>query len=330
MWFIWSHTVVELLEEGIDVIILDNLSNSKTSVLQAIKEITHKEPIFIQWDVRDEELLKSIFDQYDIAWVIHFAAKKAVGESCTDPRRYYQENIVGMMTLTKVMSEAWCKKIVFSSSCTVYDPEQSTAPFTEVAPTGNNFSPYWTTKYVNELILRDLSLHQWFGALNLRYFNPIWAHSSWLIGEDPTQLPTNLLPVIFHVLTGERDHVDIYGDTYDTPDGTCLRDYIHVVDLAKAHTAAWKRLTQQELPLVEAINLWTGKATSVKELVAITEKVTTQSVKVRLVAQRSWDIPVAYAEPWKAKKLLWREATLTVEDAVRDGWKYNTSSISLD
>ncbi len=327
MWFIWSHTVVELLCEWIEVIILDNLSNSRVTVLDAIKQITQKEPRFVHGDISDKKLLRYIFDTYPIAWVIHFAAKKAVGESCTDPRLYYKENIEGMITLTQIMHEKWCAKIVFSSSCTVYDPLQSIAPFAEDAPTGNNFSPYGTTKYVNEMILRDLSLHQWFWAVNLRYFNPIGAHHSWLIGEDPAQPPTNLLPVVFQVVTWVRARLDIYGDEYATSDGTCLRDYIHVVDLAKAHIAAWKWLSIQTLPVDEVFNLWTGTPTSVKELVAIVEKVTTQSINTRIVAPRPWDVPVAYAVPNKAKSILWRKSVLTVEDAVRDSWQYVQKSV---
>jgi UDP-glucose 4-epimerase len=190
---------------------------------------------------------------------------------------------------------------------------------------GNCFSPYGTTKYVSELLLRDLHFHQWFSALNLRYFNPIGAHSSWLLGEDPAQSPTNLLPVIFQVLQWKRPYLEIFGETYDTPDGTCLRDYIHVVDLAEAHVAGRKRLENQQEPTLESINVWTGTPTSVKELVAITQEVTTQSVEVRIVDARPWDVPVAYAQTKKAHDLLWWSTKKSVFDAVHDWWRFITT-----
>jgi UDP-glucose 4-epimerase len=322
LWFIGSHTVVELLEAGYDVVIVDNLSNSKRCVLDALEKITNKRPHFVAWDVTDKQCLEQIFSTYSIEWVLHFAAKKAVGESCLDPWLYYQENIVWLMTLTKTMYQFGCKKIVFSSSCTVYDPVKSKAPFDENAPLWNNFSPYGTTKYCSELILRDLCLHQWYHVANLRYFNPIGAHPTWLIGEDPSKPPTNVLPVIFQVIKWEKEYLSIFGDQYETPDGTCLRDYIHVVDIAKAHVSARNRLNKSDGWTREAINLWTGIPTWVKELVAITEKVTTQKLSVEIVAPRPWDVPVAFANPLKAKKLLWRTAHYSVEDAIRDWWQF--------
>lgn len=322
MWFIGSHTVVELVDAWYEVIILDNLTNSKPQVLSSIEKITGKLPMFYEGDVRDEQLVEKIFTQHDIVWVFHFAAKKAVGESCSDPWAYYSTNLLGLQVLTKSMRTYGCTRLIFSSSCTVYDPLSSQAPFNESAPTWNCFSPYGTTKYVSELLLRDLFLHQWFSAINLRYFNPIGAHHSWLLGEDSAQPPTNLLPVIFQTVQGKRAYVEIFGDTYATPDGTCLRDYIHVVDLADAHIAAWKRMIAQEAPVYEAFNIGTWTPTSVKELVAIVQKVTTQSVNMRLVAPRAWDIPVAYAYPQKAQQWLWWTAKKSVEDAVMDGWGY--------
>ena len=220
------------------------------------------------------------------------------------------------------MEKYGCRKLVFSSSATVYDPSASQAPFHESAPTWNNLSPYGTTKSINEMMLRDLSLHKDRSVVCLRYFNPIWAHASWLIGEDPAQPPNNIFPVIFQVLTNHRPYLEIFGDTYETPDGTCLRDYIHVMDLAEAHLTALAFLDKNTWWCYEIVNVGTWTPTSVKELVAIVEKVTTKSVPVRIVAPRAWDIPVAYANPQKAKQLLWREAKYTVEDAVRDGWRY--------
>lgn len=323
LWFIWSHTVVEFLAAGFEVVILDDLSNSKRHVLDEINAITGKTSVFYQGDIRAKETLHEIFSTHKIEGVVHFAAKKAVGESCGNPWLYYSVNITWLCMLTEVMKEYGVSRLVFSSSCTVYDPVASQPPFDEeTASTGNSFSPYGTTKYVDELLIRDLCLHQWFSAICLRYFNPIGAHVSWRIGEDPSQPPTNLLPVIFQVLQGKRTHLEIYGDQYATPDGTCLRDYIHVVDIASAHIAAWERLSKQTPAILETVNLWTGRPTSVKDLVAIVEEVTTQNVSVRIVAARSWDVPIAYANPVKANALLDRQAKKTIADAVADGWNY--------
>lgn len=322
--FIWSHTVVDLLEHGHEVVIIDNLTNSKATVVDRLATITGKRPHLVVWDIRDEEVLQRLFVTYSIDAVIHFAAKKAVGESCGDPRGYYDNNIGWLITLTKTMHQHWCRTLVFSSSCTVYDPSLSIPPFDEKMITGNCFSPYGTTKLVAEMLLRDLHLYQWFSIVALRYFNPIGAHPSWLIGEDPAQPPTNLLPVIFQVLTGKRSHLAIYGDDYETPDGTCIRDYIHVWDVAHAHTMTVERQRAQSVPVLEYFNIGTWTGTSVKELVAITEQVTTRTIKTTIVPRRPGDVPVAFACPDFAEQLLGRRANHTIAEAIYDGRQYIT------
>lgn len=321
-WFIGSHTAVACLEAGYDVVILDNYSNSDPSVIDRIQSITTMTLTSYQGDVRDADLVAKIFETHTISAVIHFAAKKAVGESCKDPRLYYEENIVWLTTLTKVMHHYGCKHIVFSSSCTVYDPLASVAPFDESAPTGNNFSPYGTTKQVCEMLLRDLSLHQWWSGIALRYFNPIGAHASGLIGEHPHQAATNLLPIIMQVATSKQSQLQVFWNTYDTPDGTCLRDYIHVMDLAQAHVAALRYLLQWEQPSIEYINIGTWVATSVLEIITSVSSITHREIPYQIAAARAWDIPIAYANPYKAQQLLWRTAQYNVTDAVTDAWHF--------
>lgn len=319
-WFIGSHTAVALLEAWVEVVLFDNLSNSKSTVVDAIERITGKRPYFVHGDVTNRHDLQTVFQDFTIDGVIHFAAKKAVWESCEDPWLYYHENIVWLITLTQVMEQCACKKIVFSSSCTVYDPIASKAPYDESAPIGNAFSPYWTTKCMSEMLLRDLTLHKHWQVIPLRYFNPIGAHPSGLIFEDAAQPPTNLLPVIMQTLTWQRDELSVFGDTYATNDGTCLRDYIHVMDLANAHRAAWKYLQNSNEVIFEPFNIGTGTPTSVIELIQTVESVTWQSVPYRFVAPRPWDVPIAYALPTKAQNILQRSAQLPIQDAVRDSW----------
>lgn len=299
--------------------IVDNLSNSKSTVVDHIATLTGKRPVFYATDLADAEGMEQIFRSHQLEGVLHFAARKAVGESCHDPRGYYANNITTLVQLTQLMKKYEVVRFIFSSSCTVYDATRTEAPFSEDAPTGSCSSPYGTTKAVGEAILRDLAVHQGFQIASLRYFNPIGAHPSGLLGEDPAQPPTNLLPVIFQVLDGKRDLLEIFGDDYPTPDGSCLRDYIHVVDLAQAHLAARDRLTEQSAPCFVPINIGTGTPTSVYELVAIVEEVTTRKVTYKTVPRRPGDLPVAYALPEQAQQLLGRTAQRSVTDAVRDG-----------
>ena len=319
--YIWSHAAVVLIEAGYDIVILDNLSNSSRDVLDSIKTITWKKPVFYEADLRDKESIKKVFHENKINWVIHFAGLKAVWESCDKPYEYYENNVVGSNNLFEVMEEYNCKNIIFSSSATVYDPYQI-PPFTEDTITWNTTNPYGTSKLIIENMLRDLANHRGFKVANLRYFNPVWAHESGLIGEDPNDIPNNLLPYIMKVASGELSELSVFWDDYETIDGTWVRDYIHVVDLVEAHLSAWKWLETIEKPIFEPINLWTGAGTSVFEMIIITEEIIWRRLPYKITPRRNWDIASAYCNPEKAKKLLWWEANMTVEEAVRDSWNF--------
>ncbi len=249
--YIWSHTAVLFLEAGYQVIIIDNLSNSEITVLDRITDITWKQPIFYQGDIKNKHVLEDVFDQHHIDGVIHFAALKAVGESCAYPFLYYHNNIVGTIHLLECMQKYAIHRIVFSSSATVYDASKSRAPFDEEAPLGTT-NPYGTTKLVMEYLLKDLATHQNLQAICLRYFNPIGAHPSGKIGENPRGIPNNLLPYIFKVAKGELPEVHVFGNDYPTPDGTGIRDYLHVMDLAQAHVIAYEKTLEK---WYEVINL---------------------------------------------------------------------------
>ncbi len=320
--FIGSHSVVALQQAGEEVIIIDNLSNSSAQVVDNIFRITWKRPIFVQGDVRDAMLLERMFHDYPITGVMHFAAKKAVGESCLDPWSYYEVNIQGLVTLLQAMQTCGVSRIVFSSSAAIYDTTASQSPFDESALTGNCFSPYGTTKRVAEAILRDWVLHLWGQAIALRYFNPIGAHECGLLGEDPLQPPTNLLPVIFQVVQGKRELVEIFGADYPTPDGTCIRDYLHIMDVAQAHVFARQRLMWHTMPIYEVCNLGTGQGTSVLELIAIVERELARKVTYRISNPRMGDVAVVYANPTKAKQVLQRQASYSIAQAVKDGRKF--------
>ncbi len=317
--FIGSHTVVELFNEGHDVVIVDNLCNSSEKVLDDIKTITGKMPLFYKADIRDKAVLESIFSENKIDAVIHFAGLKAVGESVQIPLNYYQNNITGTLTLCEVMKQAGCKTIVFSSSATVYGMGNE-APFHEEMPTSCT-NPYGWTKLMLEQILRDLSVSdpEWSVVL-LRYFNPIGAHESGIIGENPSGIPNNLFPYIARVAAGALPCLSVFGNDYDTPDGTGVRDYIHVVDLAKGHL---KALTYaKDHSGCEAINLGTSKGTSVLELINAFEKASGVKVNYRITERRPGDIGSCYADTKKAKELLGWEAQYNIEDMCRHGWAY--------
>lgn len=320
--YIWSHIASDLIQAWYDLVILDNLSNSKSTVWASIDLITGKSHAFVLWDILDQSLLHKLFQDYQIDAVVHCAAKKAVGESCEHPFDYYETNIHGTATLLEAMDTAWVKKLLFSSSTTVYDISRSVSPFSEDAPTGGTSSPYGSTKVINEYMTRDVSMHKWFRVLSLRYFNPIGAHPTWLIWEDPAQPPQSLLPILLQTLTGDRDSMSVYGKDYDTPDGTCLRDYIHVVDVASGHTAAIKRLLADDHAIREPVNLGTGTGTSVLDLIQIVEEVTSREIPRSYTDRRAGDVPIAYADTTKAKKLLWWEPTLTITQAVQDAWTF--------
>ena len=319
--FIGSHTAVELLNKGYDVIIVDNLVNSKESVIDSIKEITGKAPKFYNVDLLDKEKVDKIFDENkDIEAVIHFAALKAVGESVEKPILYYENNLQSTLVLVRAMQDHKVKRIVFSSSATVYgDPEK--APITEDMPVGAATNPYGETKVMIERILTDIynADHEW-SVMLLRYFNPIGAHESGLIGESPNGIPNNLMPYINQVALGKLDHLRVFGNDYDTPDGTGVRDYIHVVDLAKGHIKAIERC--EKTTGVETYNLGTGIGYSVLDIVKNFEKATGIKIKYEIAPRRAGDIAECYADPTKAEKVLGWKAEKDLEQMCKDSWNF--------
>ena len=319
--YIGSHTCVELLEEGHEVVIVDNLVNSKKEVVDKIEEITGKKVTFYENDVCDKEALRKIFQENQpIDAVLHFAGLKAVGESVAQPIRYYENNIGSTLSLVTVMREFNCRKIVFSSSATVYgDPEE--LPITELAVVGGTTNPYGTSKYFIERILKDVCVaDSEFSVVLLRYFNPIGAHPSGLIGENPNGIPNNLMPYIIKVVTKELPILSIFGDDYDTPDGTGVRDYIHVVDLAKGHIKALEKA--DKTIGVNTYNLGTGHGYSVLDLVHAFEKVNGVEVPYKIVGRRPGDIASCYADPTKAYEELGWKAELGLEDMMRDSYHF--------
>ena len=317
--YIGSHTVVELIEHKDEVVIIDNLVNSKKEVVDKIKAITGVKVPFYEEDVRNKEELRKIFKKHKFDAVIHFAGLKAVGESVEKPLEYYDNNLGSTITLLEVMKEFNCKKIIFSSSATVYgDPEE--LPITEMCKVGDTTNPYGTTKLFIEHILSDLCIsdEEWSVAL-LRYFNPIGAHKSGLIGENPNGIPNNLMPYIIKVAVGDLPCLNVFGDDYDTPDGTGVRDYIHVVDLAKGHIAAIKALKK---PGCHYYNLGTGHGYSVLDLVKTFEKVNGIKINYKITDRRPGDIASCYADATLANKELGWKAELEIEDMCRDAYNF--------
>ena len=318
--YIGSHTVVELLDAGYDVVVIDNLSNSKADVIDKIEEITGKRVPFYKGDVQDRDLLKSIFEKEHIDGVIHFAGLKAVGESVQKPILYYSNNLNSTLVLLDVMGEFNCKKIVFSSSATVYgDPEE--LPLKETSKVGGTTNPYGTTKLMIERILNDLYIsdNSWSIAI-LRYFNPIGAHKSGLLGENPNGIPNNLMPYIIKVATNELPVLNVFGDDYETKDGTGVRDYIHVVDLAKGHIKAIEKVNEAEG--VNIYNLGTGHGYSVLDLIKTFEEVNGIKVNYKIVDRRPGDIAACYADPSKAKRELNWTAEKEIDEMCKDSYNF--------
>lgn len=317
--YIGSHTVVELLNNGDEVVIIDNLSNSKKDVIEKIKEITNKEVTFYEGDVKDKNLLEEIFKNNKIDVVIHFAGYKAVGESVEKPLMYYDNNLISTINLCEVMNKYGVKKLVFSSSATVYGMPKE-LPIKEDFPLSTT-NPYGTTKLMIENILRDLAYSDkdWSIAI-LRYFNPIGAHESGLIGENPNGIPNNLMPYIVKVANKELDHLNIFGDDYDTKDGTGVRDYIHVVDLAKGHVLAAKKVFDEKG--IDAYNLGTGNGYSVLEMVKKFEEVNNVKVNYVITKRREGDIAACYADTNYALKKLGFKATKTLDDMCKDAYNF--------
>ena len=322
--YIGSHTAVELLNSGKEIVIIDNFSNSKAEVLEKIKKITGKDFKFYEMDYRDKEKLEKVFTENDIEAVLNFAGYKAVGESVQKPIEYYDNNINGALALLEVMKKHNVKKFIFSSSATVYgDPE--VIPITEECKTGGTTNPYGTTKLFIEQILKDTyaSDNTWDICI-LRYFNPVGAHESGLIGEEPQGIPNNLMPYVVRVAAGILPQLSVFGNDYNTPDGTGVRDYIHVVDLAKGHGLALNKLEKENKGLF-IYNLGTGTGYSVLDMVKAFEKATGKEVPYKIAPRRSGDIAICYANPKKAKEELGWEATKTLEDMCRDSWNYINS-----
>lgn len=317
--YIGSHTVVELIENGDEVEIIDNLFNSKIEVLDTIEELTGVKPKFHQVDLLDQAALDRVFDGSSFDAVIHFAGLKAVGESVEQPLKYYDNNVAGTINLLKSMKKHNVKKIVFSSSATVYgDP--GVVAYTEDLPTGQNIpSPYGKTKYMIEEILKDEAVaDQDFSVTLLRYFNPVGAHHSGKLGENPNGRPNNLMPIVMKVATGDIKELSVYGNDYNTKDGTCIRDYIHVVDLAKGHLAALAHIKNG----VSVYNLGSGKGTSVLEMIAAFEKASGKKLPYVFAERRAGDLPEFYANPAKAKRELDWKTELTIENAMSDTLRY--------
>ena len=320
--YIGSHTCIELLNAGYEVVVLDNHYNSSEKALERVKQITGKDLTFYEADILDKEALEKIFDKEQIDGVIHFAGLKAVGESVAKPLEYYHNNMTGTFNLCDVMRKHGCKNIIFSSSATVYgDP--AFIPITEECPKGKITNPYGQTKGMLEQVLTDLWVadHEW-NVVLLRYFNPIGAHESGLIGEDPKGIPNNLVPYIAQVAVGKLECLGVFGNDYDTPDGTGVRDYIHVVDLAKGHVKAMKKLEPGSG--VSIYNLGTGNGYSVLQVVKAFEKACGKEIKYAIKPRRAGDIATCYCDASKAKRELGWEAEKGIEEMCADSWRWQS------
>ncbi len=318
--YIGSHVAVELIDKGFEVIILDDLSNSELFVLDRIKEITGKDIIFEKGDIRDYDFLYHLLSRYNIEGVIHFAAKKAVGESVQKPLLYYDINVSGLICLLKALGDHSIKKLIFSSSCTVYGSPDS-FPVTEQTPFGDTPSPYGKTKQMCEQILEDASLIADYDIVSLRYFNPVGAHPTGKIGELPKGVPNNLVPFITQTAAGLRDELSIFGSDYNTPDGTAIRDYIHVVDLARAHV----RALEANLGKYVALNVGTGKGHSVLEVVKTFQEVTGVNLPFKIVDRREGDIPEIFGDTNFANHKIGWKAEKGLAEMLKDAWRWQKS-----
>ena len=323
--FIGSHTTVELINAGYKVVIVDNLSNSKADVIDGIEQITGVRPAFEEVDCCDLQGMDKVFSKYpDIEGIIHFAASKAVGESVEKPLLYYRNNFVSLINLLDLMLKHGVKGIIFSSSCTVYgQPDPENLPVTEDAPIKPAESPYGNTKQVNEEIIRDdINSGAPIKAILLRYFNPIGSHPTAIIGEMPNGVPMNLIPYVTQTAMGIREQLKVFGNDYDTPDGTCIRDYIYVVDLAKAHVKAMQRVLDTDSEKLEVFNIGTGKGVSTKEIVDAFEKSTGVKLNWAFAPRRAGDIEKVWANPDKANNVLGWKAETSLEDTLKSAWNW--------
>jgi UDP-glucose 4-epimerase len=321
--FIGSHTVVELQNTGFDVVVIDDLSNASIAVLEGIEAITGKKPEFEQIDLRDKGAVQNFFKKYsDVSGAIHFAASKAVGESVQNPLLYYENNLGALVYILQELQKKDAANFIFSSSCTVYGQAEK-MPISESTPVQAAMSPYGNTKQIGEEIIQDVAKVSNISAILLRYFNPVGAHPSANIGELPLGVPQNLVPFITQTAMGLRQELSVFGDDYPTVDGTCVRDYIHVVDLAKAHVIALKRLVEKNnAEKVEVFNLGTGKGNSVLEVINAFEAATGEKLNYKIVPRREGDVTEAYADTTKANDVLGWKAELSLDEALASAWKW--------
>jgi UDP-glucose 4-epimerase len=333
--YIGSHWVVAFEQAWYKTVIVDNLSNSSLKSLDWIENILGYKPDFFEVDLRNKDLLEDVFKKYNFDWVFHFAWLKAVWESCNKPLEYFDNNIVWSLKLFELMEKYSVKNIIFSSSATVYDSWNflSWLWVDETWITWNTTNPYWTTKYLLEQILLDLSKFSWFKVMNLRYFNPIWAHESWYLWEDPFGIPNNLLPFIMKVANSELRQLQVFWNDYDTVDGTGVRDYIDVVDLIDGHLKAYEKLSviplSQPFPPREkgvvqfnVYNLWVGKWVSVLEMIREAEKIVWKKIEYKIVDRRSGDVAEVFCNPGKALQELWWKSETNLEDSLRNSWRF--------
>ena len=319
--YIGSHTVVALIENGFTPVVVDDFRNANRSVISRLETLTGTKINVFDFSIHDKEQLIQLFNKYPFSGVIHFAADKAVGESVENPLKYFNNNIVGLIALLEVMTQFENQQLVFSSSCTVYGTPDEVV-VTERTPTKMPESPYGYTKLINEQMIKQVQVTcPELNVALLRYFNPIGAHLSGLIGEEPQGIPNNLLPYITQTAVGKREFLTVYGDDYNTPDGSCVRDYIHVVDLAEAHVAALNYLNKHKVG-VETFNLGTGKGTSVLEMIRFFDEISGMKLPYKVGNRRAGDVPEIYANTDKAKEVLGWTAKRTVKDAIRDAWNY--------
>lgn len=317
LWYIWSHAVVSFEQSWYKTVIVDNLWNSDISTLEWIKSILWYKPDFFEIDIRDKQKLEEIFKKYNFDWVIHFAWLKSVWESCENPLKYFDNNIIWSIRLFECMEKFLVKNIIFSSSATVYDYDNP-IPYIENQNTWKTTNPYWNTKFIIEKILYDLSKFLWLNVISLRYFNPIWAHPSWFIWEEPNWIPNNLLPFIMKVATWELEKLKIFWDDYDTIDWTWVRDYIDISDLINWHLKAYENIFKW----FNIYNLWVGKWVSVFEMLNIWKKITWKDIKYEIVDRRYWDIWEFYCDSSKAKKELNWEPKIDIKESFKNSWNF--------
>jgi UDP-glucose 4-epimerase len=327
LWYIGSHAVVVFEQAWYKTVIVDNLSNSNFEVLEGIEKILWYKPDFFETDLRNKGALKEIFKKYNFDWVLHFAWLKAVWESCQKALKYFDNNIIWSLKLFECMEKYGVKNILFSSSATVYDSANSETGLSEEDQTWNCTNPYGTTKFILENILKDLAKFSWFKVMNLRYFNPIWAHKSWFLWENPQGIPNNLLPYIMKVATWELEILSVFWDDYNTHDGTWVRDYIDVVDLVDGHLKAYSALetSLKKRPVwgyFEVYNLWTGKWVSVLEMIEASKKVIWKDIDYKIVWRREGDWASVFCNPNKAEKELWWKTQVSLDESLENSWRF--------